>query len=59
MQTDMYEKLKHHDKMQQEFIDIAAHELRTPIQPIISIIDILHSESKKNNSDYPQANRIT
>jgi two-component system sensor histidine kinase VicK len=50
-QTDMYEKLKSHDKMQQEFLDIAAHELRTPIQPIIGIIDILRSESKKNNNN--------
>jgi two-component system, OmpR family, sensor histidine kinase VicK len=50
MQTDMYEKLKHHDRMQQEFLDIAAHELRTPIQPIISIIDILRSELKKENN---------
>jgi signal transduction histidine kinase len=30
------EQLKLHDKMQKEFIDIAAHELRTPLQPIIS-----------------------
>ena len=30
------EQLKLQDKMQKEFIDIAAHELRTPLQPIIS-----------------------
>ena len=29
------EKLKIHDKMQKEFINIAAHELRTPIMPIL------------------------
>jgi signal transduction histidine kinase len=33
----MYEQLKTHDRMQKEFIDIAAHELRTPIQPILGI----------------------
>ena len=26
-------QLQVHNKMQQEFINIAAHELRTPIQP--------------------------
>jgi signal transduction histidine kinase len=30
------EQLKLHDRMQQEFINVAAHELRTPIQPILS-----------------------
>ncbi|MGC2572708.1 MAG: sensor histidine kinase [Candidatus Nitrosopolaris sp.] len=40
------EQLKIHDKMQQEFINVAAHELRTPIQPIFSITEILHSRIK-------------
>ena len=31
------------DKMQQEFINVAAHELRTPIQPILSVTQILRS----------------
>src|SRR5829696_6830566 len=30
-QTELYEKLKGNEKMQKEFINIAAHELRTPI----------------------------
>jgi signal transduction histidine kinase len=38
------EQLKIHDKMQQEFINVAAHELRTPIQPILSLTQILHSK---------------
>jgi signal transduction histidine kinase len=38
------EQLKVNDKMQQEFINVAAHELRTPIQPIIGVADILESE---------------
>src|SRR5215467_4720255 len=40
------EQLKIHDKMQHEFINVAAHELRTPIQPILSITEILHSRIK-------------
>jgi signal transduction histidine kinase len=35
------EQLKVHDKMQNEFINIAAHELRTPIQPILSSTEFL------------------
>ena len=30
--------------MQQEFINIAAHELRTPIQPILSLSEVLLSK---------------
>ena len=35
------EEVKLHSKMQNEFINIAAHELRTPIQPILSLSDVL------------------
>nr|MDQ3882631.1 hypothetical protein [Thermoproteota archaeon] len=31
----LYEQLQSQDKLKQEFMDIAAHELRTPIQPIL------------------------
>ena len=41
-----YDKLKEADKAQREFINVAAHELRTPIQPVISLSDILHSKIK-------------
>ena len=40
---DANERLKLHGRMQQEFINIAAHELRTPIQPIISTVGLLRS----------------
>ena len=36
-------RLKTNDKMQKEFINIAAHELRTPIQPILGLSQILQS----------------
>jgi signal transduction histidine kinase len=38
-----YEKLKEADQMKNEFINVAAHELRTPIQPIISLSQVLQS----------------
>ena len=40
------EKLKLHDKVQEEFINIAAHELRTPIQPIIGLSEVLRSRKR-------------
>ena len=50
MQTELYEQVKEanerlrlHDKMRQEFINVAAHELRTPIQPILTVVGFLHS----------------
>jgi len=50
-QTELYddikkahEQLKIHDIMQKEFINIAAHELRTPIQPILGLTEILRSQ---------------
>jgi signal transduction histidine kinase len=55
-QTELYEQLeesnkqlKVHDKMQKEFINIAAHELRTPIQPILGLSEVL--QSKINDSE--------
>jgi two-component system, OmpR family, sensor histidine kinase VicK len=41
--SETHEKLKSHNKMQKEFLDIAAHELRTPIQPILGLTYILRS----------------
>ncbi|HXP50543.1 MAG TPA: histidine kinase dimerization/phospho-acceptor domain-containing protein, partial [Bacteroidia bacterium] len=48
-QNELYEQLKIHDKMQQVFINVAAHELRTPIQPILGLADILRSKQNKTN----------
>jgi signal transduction histidine kinase len=43
-----YEQLKVHDKMQRDFINVAAHELRTPTQPILGLTDVLRSKIKDN-----------
>ena len=40
------EQLKYRDEMQREFINVAAHELRTPIQPILGLADVLRSKIK-------------
>jgi two-component system, OmpR family, sensor histidine kinase VicK len=39
--NELYERLQERDKIQNEFISIAAHELRTPIQPILGLSEIL------------------
>ena len=36
-----YDKLKEADKMKTEFINVAAHELRSPIQPILGLSELL------------------
>jgi signal transduction histidine kinase len=41
---ESYEQLEAHDKTQREFINVAAHELRTPIQPILSSSEALLSK---------------
>ena len=46
-----YNKLKQMDKMKDEFINVAAHELRTPIQPIIGLSEILRSRIRNNDGN--------
>ncbi|HZA06796.1 MAG TPA: ATP-binding protein [Nitrososphaeraceae archaeon] len=48
--SDMYERLRIQSKMQEEFINIAAHELRTPIQPILSLTSILRSNNRRDKT---------
>jgi two-component system, OmpR family, sensor histidine kinase VicK len=47
LQTELYEQLKTHDKMQKEFVNIAAHELRTPLQPILVLAEVLRFGKQK------------
>lgn len=42
-------QLKVHDKMQKEFINIAAHELRTPTQAIVSYSELLQRHPEKQD----------
>jgi two-component system, OmpR family, sensor histidine kinase VicK len=55
MQSELYrqlrganEQLKANDIIQKEFINIAAHELRNPIQPILSLTELVRR--KENDS---------
>lgn len=42
------EQLKVHDRMQKEFINTAAHELRTSIQPILGLTKLIKNSTKDN-----------
>lgn len=47
------EQLEFQDKAQKEFINVAAHELRTPIQPILGLSQILRS-MKRDDSEHDE-----
>ena len=71
-QTELYEKVKHtneklasviealkiHGKSQEEFINVAAHELRTPIQPILSLAEVMHSQITDDKDNYNNHNKM-
>jgi signal transduction histidine kinase len=48
--ADANEQLLVHDKMQREFVNIAAHELRTPIQPILVASELMNDSLKESES---------
>jgi signal transduction histidine kinase len=50
-QTELYQKLKEADKMKDEFINVAAHELRTPIQPILGLAHVLRSKQRHGKQE--------
>jgi signal transduction histidine kinase len=45
------DQLETHGKMQKEFVNIAAHELRTPVQPILGMAEILEAEFGNRRDD--------
>src|SRR5215469_12961259 len=44
IQTELYQKLKESEEVKDDFVHIAAHELRTPIQPILGLTQLLRSQ---------------
>jgi len=43
------EETQQRERMKDEFINIAAHEMRTPVQPILGLSELLKSKRRKNN----------
>jgi two-component system, OmpR family, sensor histidine kinase VicK len=46
-QVKLYEQLKTHGKMQDEFINIASHELRTPTQAVLTSSELLRRHPER------------
>jgi signal transduction histidine kinase len=46
MLSQQYKKVKESEKIKSEFINITAHELRTPIQPILGLTETMYSKVK-------------
>jgi two-component system sensor histidine kinase VicK len=58
-QTELYkqlasanEQLDEHDRLQREFINIAAHELRTPVQPLLGIAELISDKMEIEKTDH-------
>jgi signal transduction histidine kinase len=45
------EELKYKDQLKDEFINVAAHEMRSPIQPILGLSEILRYGRKRGESN--------
>jgi signal transduction histidine kinase len=46
---ESYDQIEQTQKMQKEIIDVAAHELRAPIQPILGLSQLLRSKKRANS----------
>ncbi len=45
---ELYEQLKYKNETQKQFLNIAAHELRNPIQPILGLAEVMLSNKNLN-----------
>ena len=51
------EELKVHDKMQKEFINVASHEIKTPIQAILTFSQLLQRYPERQKEFTPAISR--
>jgi signal transduction histidine kinase len=49
--TKLSEELKYQENVHRQFINVAAHELRSPIQPILGLAEILRSRKEKETDE--------
>lgn len=53
-QAELYKRLELQEKMEKEFINMAAHEIRTPVQPLLGMTDILMSQFEEGQEGEEQ-----
>jgi signal transduction histidine kinase len=53
-ESELHQQLEFYNRMQKEFISVAAHELRTPIQPILGLAQILYKKYGSTNEENAQ-----
>jgi signal transduction histidine kinase len=51
-QSELYAKLQAHEAAQREFFNLAAHELRTPIQPILGLSESILMKGENRDLDH-------
>jgi signal transduction histidine kinase len=56
--SDVVEKLKRSEELQKGFVQVAAHELRTPIQPIIGLASFLMENKPKDENEFQNIIKI-
>lgn len=47
-----HEKLRDNDRIQNKFMDLVAHELRTPLQSILGLTELLNKDIQNKNQSY-------
>ncbi|HKG72487.1 MAG TPA: HAMP domain-containing sensor histidine kinase, partial [Nitrososphaeraceae archaeon] len=50
-QAELYKRLELQERMEKEFINMAAHEIRTPVQPLLGMTDILMSQFEEEEEE--------
>jgi two-component system sensor histidine kinase VicK len=50
-QAELNSRLELQEKMEKEFVNMAAHELRTPVQPLLGMTDILMSQFEEDQRE--------
>nr|CAD42697.1 putative histidine kinase [uncultured crenarchaeote] len=51
-QSVLFQQLDQNDKVKSEFINVAAHELRTPIMPILNGVEILEEKLGERKTEF-------